>query len=113
MKALLIPQAQLIFTSVGADGTPNYRLQTLDDWISRTKARGHITLEEKQLNFRMETEGAIAHLWSLYALRSGGKAEVRGINSIQAVKEAGSWRVVSIMVLPESGFAPFPEGYVL
>ena len=113
MKALLIPEAHLIFTSVGADGTPSYRLETLDDWIARTKSRGHITLEEKQLNFHLETEGGIAHLWSLYSLRSDGKAVARGINSIEAVKEAGGWRVASITVQAESASAPFPEEYVL
>jgi len=113
MKALLIPEAHLIFTSVGADGTPSYRLETLDDWIARTKSRGHITLEEKQLNFHLETEGGIAHLWSLYSLRSDGKAVARGINSIQAVKEPGGWRVASITVQAESASAPFPEEYVL
>jgi len=112
MKALLIPQAHLIMASVGADGTPNYTLQTLDDWIARTKSRGHIILEEEQLNFRLETEGGVAHLWSLYALRSDGKAVARGINSIQAIKEAGGWRVASIMVQAESDSAPLPEKYI-
>ena len=113
MEALLIPEARLIFASVGADGTPSYRLDTLDDWIARTKSRGHIIVEEKQLNFHLETEGGIAHVWSLYALRSDGKAVGRGINSIQAVKEAGGWRVASITVQAESASAPFPEEYVL
>lgn len=112
MKALLIPEAHLIFASVGADGTPNYRVQTLDDWIARTKSRGHVILEEKQLNFRLETEGAVAHLWSLYALRSDGKAVARGINSIQAIKEAGGWRVASVMVQAESASAPLPDEYL-
>jgi len=46
MKALLIPEARLMFVSIGADGTPSYRLETLDDWIARIKARGHAMLEE-------------------------------------------------------------------
>src|SRR3984957_10127154 len=35
--------------------------------------------------------GNIAHLWSSYALYSDGKQVARGINSIQAIKEAGGW----------------------
>ena len=46
MKALLIPEARMMFVSLGADGVPTYTLQTLDDWIARVKARGHVTLEE-------------------------------------------------------------------
>jgi hypothetical protein len=54
MKALLIPEARMMFVSLGADGTPSYRLESLDDWIARVKARGHAMLEEKQLKFHVE-----------------------------------------------------------
>ena len=91
MKALLIPEARMTFVSLGADGAPTYTLQTLDDWIARVKARGHDMLEEKQLKFHIERYGNIAHLWSSYALHSDGKQVARGINSIQAIKEAGGW----------------------
>src|SRR5262245_16396385 len=49
MKALLIPEARMMFVSIAADGAPSYKLQTLDDWIARVKARGHALLEEEQL----------------------------------------------------------------
>jgi len=61
MKALLIPEARLMFVSIAADGAPTYKLQTLDDWIARAKARGHARLEEKQLKFRIDRYGNIAH----------------------------------------------------
>jgi hypothetical protein len=108
MKALLIPEARMMFVSLGADGTPSYTIQTLDDWIARTKARGHAVLEEKQLRFHIERYGNIAHLWSSYALHSEGKQVTRGINSIQAIKEAAGWRVTSIMLQAESATAPAP-----
>jgi hypothetical protein len=53
MKALFIPEARMMFVSIGADGTPSYTIQTLDDWIARVKARGHAMLEEKQLKFHI------------------------------------------------------------
>ena len=87
MKALLIPEARMMFVSLGADGAPTYALQTLDDWIARVKARGHVMLEEKQLKFHIERCGNIAHLWSSYALYSDGKQVARGINSIQRSKK--------------------------
>ena len=46
MKALLLPEARMMFVSLGADGATTYRLETLDDWIARVKARGHALLEE-------------------------------------------------------------------
>jgi hypothetical protein len=112
MEALLIPEVRIMFVSLGAHGAPTYTLQTLDDWIARVKARGHVMLEEKQLKFRIERYGHIAHLWSSYALHSDGKQVARGINSIQAIKEAGGWRVTGIMVQAESATAPLPKKYL-
>jgi hypothetical protein len=109
MKALLIPEARLMFVSIAADGTPSYKLETLDDWIARVKARGHAMLEEKQLKFRIERYGNIAHLWSTYTLQSDGKHVARGINSIQAIKGGGGWRVTGIMVQAEPATAPLPR----
>jgi hypothetical protein len=112
MKALLIPEARMMFVSLGADGAPTYTLQTLDDWIAHVKARGHAGLEDKQLKFHIERYGNIAHLWSSSALHSNGKQVARGINSIQAIKEAGGWRVTGIMVQAESAIAPLPKEYL-
>jgi hypothetical protein len=112
MKALLIPEARLMIVSLGADGALTYRPQSLDDWIARVKARGHTMLEEKQLKYHIERYGNIAHLWSSYALHSDGKQVARGINSIQAIKEAGGWRVTGIMVQAESATAPLPKEYL-
>jgi hypothetical protein len=112
MKALMMPDARLIVISIGKDGTPSDTILTLDDWISRVKARGHDLLEEKQLKFKIERYGNIAHLWSTYALKSDGKQVARGINSIQAVKEAGGWRVMGIMWQAESAAAPLPKQYL-
>jgi len=112
MKALLTPEARLMALSIAADGAQSYRIETLDDWIARVKARGHAMLEEKQLKFRIERYGNIAHLWSSYTLHSDGKQVARGINSIQAIKQAGGWRVTSIMVQAESATAPLPRKYL-
>jgi hypothetical protein len=69
-------------------------------------------LEDKQLKFHIERYGNIAHLWSSSALHSNGKQVARGINSIQAIKEAGGWRVTGIMVQAESAIAPLPKEYL-
>jgi hypothetical protein len=110
MKALLIPEARMMFVSLGTGGAPSYKLETLNDWIARVS--GHALLEEKQLRFHIERYGNIAHLWSSYALRSDGKQVARGVNSIQAIKEASGWRVTGIMVQAESATAPLPKEYL-
>jgi hypothetical protein len=109
LKALLVPEGRMMFASVGADGTPTYRLETVDEWIARTRARGHVVVEEKQLKVRVERYGAIAHLWSTYALLSDGRPVARGVNSIEAIRQAIGWRVTSITVQAESANAPLPK----
>ena len=49
MKVLFIPEARLTFVSIGADGTPGYSIEPLDDWIVHVKASGHTIRGEKQL----------------------------------------------------------------
>jgi hypothetical protein len=112
MKALLIPEVRITSVSLGAGGAPSYTVLTLDDWIARIKRRGHAVLEEKQLRIYLEQYGNIAHLWSSYALESDGKPVERGVNSIQAIKEAGGWRVTGILVQAESSAAPLPKEYL-
>jgi hypothetical protein len=112
MKALFIPEARMIVVSVAADGTPSYTILNVDDWIARVKARGHAMLEEKQLKFHIQRYGNIVHLWSTYALHSDGKQVARGINSIQAIKEAAGWRVLGVMWQAESPSAPLPKEYL-
>jgi hypothetical protein len=111
MKALFIPEARLMFAPTG-DEASDYKIQNLDDWIARTKSSGHTSLEEKQLNFRIDRYAAVANLWSLYTLRIEGKAVGRGINSIQAIKETKGWRIAGITVQPESATAPLPAEYL-
>ena len=112
MKALLIPEARMMFVSLGEHGAPSYSLETLDDWIAGVKARGHAMVEEKQPKFHIERYGNIAHLWSGYTLQSDGKQVARGMHSIQAIKEAAGWRVTGIIVQAESATAPLPQEYL-
>jgi hypothetical protein len=111
MKELFIPEARLVNVTVAADGKTTYAVMTLDDWVARVKSRGHAMLEEKQLKFHTQHYGNIVHLWSTYALNSEGKQVARGINSIQAIKEANGWRILSIMWQAESPGAPIPKEY--
>ncbi len=109
MKQLFLPEARLVVVANGADGATTDTVLTLDDWIARVKARGNAQLEERQLKFSIESFGSIAHLWSTYALLSEGKQVARGINSIQAVKVSGGWKVLGILWQAESPAVLLPK----
>ena len=70
--------------------------------------RGSSVFYEKQVKVGTETYGHEAHLWSTYETRStpDGKADVRGINSIQAVFDGKSWKVISILWQAETPTDP-------
>jgi hypothetical protein len=112
LKELLLPEARMVTASYGADGALTYTVLSLDDWIARVRSRGQAMLEEKQLKYSVERFGGIVHLWSTYALRSDGKQVARGINSIQAMKVAGGWRVLGIMWQAESATLPIPKEFL-
>ena len=112
MKALFAPEARLVVVDSAADHTASYTVLTLDDWIARVKQHGHALLEEKQVKFDVERFDRIAHLWSTYILQSDGKQVARGINSIQAIKISGSWRVLEILWQAESATTPLPKEFL-
>jgi len=93
MKALFIPEARMMFVSIGADGTPSYTTQTLDDWIARVKARGHAMLEEKQLKFHIECYGNIALMEQLRATqrRQASRARHQQHSSDQRSRQLASY----------------------
>jgi hypothetical protein len=109
MQQLFLPEARLTVVAEGANGELKYTVLTLDDWISRVKARGSALLEEKQVKFSIESFGGIVHLWSTYVLLSDGKQVARGINSIQAVQVGRGWRVSGILWQAESATLALPK----
>jgi hypothetical protein len=76
--------------------------------------RGTAVFYERQVKVKTETYGHLAHLWSTYETRAtpDGKAEVRGINSIQAFFDGKSWKVTSILWQAETPTEPVPEKYL-
>ena len=114
MRQLLLPDARLIPVGKGKDGTIGPHVLTIDDWITRVKARGSAVLYEHQVKYSSDVYGHIAHLWSTYVIRPApdGKAEMRGINSIQAVFNGTEWKVVEILWQAETPDESIPQKYL-
>ena len=112
MKALFTPEARLVTVDSAADPSASYTVLTVDEWIARARQHGHAVLEEKQVKFNAERFGRITHLWSTYVLHIDGKEAARGINSIQAIKVSGGWRVLGILWQAESAATPLPKEFL-
>ncbi|MCW5936120.1 MAG: hypothetical protein KIT11_02290 [Fimbriimonadaceae bacterium] len=68
--------------------------------------------EEKELSRRVESYGAVAHVFSTYDSQIGGKPYDRGINSIQLTFDGERWWIQSLAWSGEQNFGPIPEKYL-
>jgi hypothetical protein len=113
-RDVMLPDARLMPVGKHLDGSFAPRILTVDGWIDAVRKRGSAVFYEKQIKVSAETYGHIAHLWSTYETRSTpeGKADVRGINSIQAVFDGQRWKVISIEWQAETPDEKVPEKYL-
>jgi hypothetical protein len=113
-RALFAADARLIPLRIGADGSSTPRVLSVQDWIDAVAKRGNAVFYERQVKVKSEVYGHMAHLWSTYDTRStpDGKADVRGINSIQALYDGKRWRIVEILWQAETTAEPVPEKYL-
>jgi hypothetical protein len=114
LRALLLPDARLSPLAKAADGSFAPHVLTVDGWIDAVKKRGSAVFYERQVKVSSDLYGHIAHLWSTYEVRPtpDGKAQVRGINSIQAVNDGARWRVSEILWQAETPAEQVPTRYL-
>jgi hypothetical protein len=114
LRKVLYPNARLIPVGRTREGTFAPHVLSVDEWIEAVQKRGHVPLYEKQIKVKAETYGHIAHLWSTYEIRAtpDGKANLRGINSIQASFDGTSWKVMEILWEAETPSEKIPEKYL-
>jgi hypothetical protein len=113
-RAIMLPDTRLIPVSKAKDGTIQPHVLSVQDWIDRVGARGTAVFYEKQVSYKTQVYGQIAHLFSTYETRStpDGKADVRGINSIQAINDGQSWHIQEIIWQAETPDNPVPKEYM-
>lgn len=89
---------------------------TIDDYVQRAGAM----LErdgffEQEIGRQVLPFGDLVHVWSTYEGRHARDDEqpfLRGINSIQLVREGGRWWVLSIAWQQEADAGPIPAGFL-
>jgi hypothetical protein len=114
MRQLFVADGRLIPIGKAKDGSIAARVLSVEDWISRVKARGSDAFYEHQIKYQSDIYGNMAHLWSTYEITPtpGGKVEVRGINSIQAAFNGTEWKVIEIVWQAETTDTPLPQKYL-
>ncbi len=115
MRALFTPDARLKVITPKPDGAVTLSVLTLDDWTAHVKAATVPAFYEQQVKVQTERFGHLAQLWSTYVLRMNrpdAPVTVRGINSIQAARIDGQWKIVGIVWQAETASEKLPPAYV-
>ena len=114
LRELMLPDGRMAPVRKEQDGAFAPRMLTVDDWIKAVSSHPGAPFYEKQVKVKTETYGHFAHLWSTYEIRPtpDGKAEVTGINSIQAVFDGKRWRVLNVLWESDATAGPVPEKYL-
>ncbi len=115
MRSLFHPDARLVPMLKTPKGMQT-RVLTIDDYVKRSgpmlERDGFF---EQEIARKVETFGDFAHAWSTYEGRralADEKPFLRGINSIQMVKQDGRWWVLQILWEQEADAGPIPPQYL-
>ncbi|WP_260482278.1 nuclear transport factor 2 family protein [Sphingomicrobium flavum] len=107
MRALMTADARL--TPIAAQG---HQTHSIDGYIERSEQflveQGFFEVETGN---RIEIYGDLAQVWSAYEGRTGsadGPIFVTGINSFQLVRQAGEWKIFSILWQAADEALPVP-----
>ncbi len=112
-RAMFTEGGRLIPTRNTPQG-PTITVMTPDDYATRATAGFEKNaFYESEIARRIEVFGNVAHAFSTYESRRapGEKPFARGINSIQLVKTAGGWKIMTVLWDSEREGNPLPEKY--
>ncbi len=96
-------------------GVSTPAVMTPDEYAQRAGANFEKNaFYESEVARRVESFGAIAHVFSTYESRRapGEQPFARGINSFQLVQDAKGWKVITILWDAEREGNPLPEKYL-
>ena len=54
-------------------------------------------IEERLLDYKIQVDGAMAHVWTPYEFYINGKLSHKGVNSFQLFKEGETWKIIYII----------------
>jgi hypothetical protein len=109
IRALFLPEARFVPVRTDSTGKRVAGIFSVDEYIANKAKMGAALLDERQVKFSTSEFGNVAHLWSTYVLKVGGKQVARGVNSIQAVRTDTGWRVLEVSWQAEEKKLPMPQ----
>lgn len=115
-RSLFSPDARLIPARGNPQGGAMAMFVTTTDYISLNKTyfeKGGFF--DREIGRKVESFGHLAHVWSVFESRRGAadaEPYVRGINSIQLMKDGDRWWIVNVFWDFEGPGAEIPAEYL-
>jgi hypothetical protein len=112
-RYLFAKDARLVPTYKNADSLFSYRILTVEEYITRFSSRKE-GFFEWEIGRKTESYAAICQVFSTYATRytKNGDVAMRGINSIQLLKDQHRYYILHIFWSAENLGFPIPADYI-
>ena len=81
----------------GAKGTKLVTEDPKDFYKAITSFPKDLKFEERLLEYKIQSDGAMAHAWTPYMFLINGKVVHTGVNSFTLLLENGQWKIVHII----------------
>lgn len=65
--------------------------------ISISTIPKEVIIEEKLLDYKIEVDGNLAHVWTPYEFYVNGNISHKGVNSFTLFKESNDWQIIHII----------------
>lgn len=56
-----------------------------------------VVIEERLLDYKIDIDGTLAHVWAPYEFYANGKLSHSGVNSFELFKDLGLWKIIYIV----------------
>ncbi len=115
-RSLFLPGSRLVAARAAGDGTSGAFFLSPDEFVEANRKyfeKGGFF--DKEVARRVESFGYIAHVWSTYEsrrTRNDASPYVRGINSMQLLKDGDRWWIVNVFWDYERPGAAIPDKYL-
>jgi hypothetical protein len=89
------PQARMVTTGSEPDGSPRVQVQGVDGFVAAV-GQGGVPWNEHLFATEVRVDGNLAHVWTFYRFYAGERFSHCGYNSIELVRTAEGWRIISV-----------------
>jgi hypothetical protein len=89
------PQARMVTTGSEPDGSPRVQVQEVEGFVAAV-GQGGVPWNEPLFATEVRVDGNLAHVWTFYRFYAGERFSHCGYNSIELVRTADGWLIMSV-----------------